>query len=577
MDNLTVFNDGRSYVITIRYQAEDPDLAAKIANAFANEYLLAQLDAKFEATKRATDWLNEHLVDLRSKAQQSDQAVQLYMSQHNLVGSKNETVTTQQLSELNSQLIIATADRTQKEANLHQMQSLVNSGNAESAPQILASPVIQQLKAQETVLMQKRAELATRYRPEHPEMINLQAQIKDLKAKIQTEISNITRSVANDVQAARAREAALSGSIQKLQQAADVQDAAGVGLRELQREADANRALYENFLNRFKQTSAQEDIQQADARLVSAAASPMAPTFPRKGLLLSFAVFLSFIVGIAIAFLLEHLDNGFRTSDQIERSAGIPFFGYVPGISAGIPPHEVPVQQPLCAYAESMRSIRTALRFSNVDDPPKVILVTSSVPNEGKTTFAASLAQSVARSGSRAILVDCDFRHPSVGALFESSPSTPGLLSFFKGRVDLQRLVQIDVQSRLHYITAEEGTVNPQDLLGSQHMRDALARLKNDYDLIVLDAAPVLAVSDSIVLSHLVDAVVFVVRWEKTPRQVALGAIKLLQTQGANVAGAILSRVNVRSHAKYGYGDTGYYYGRYGAYYGSEKASRDSI
>ncbi len=184
MGHVSVFNDGRSYIIKIRYDAPDPVLAASVANGFANQYLLAQLEAKFEATQRATDWLNEHLADLRDKARDSDQAVQLYRTQHKLITTKDETVTTQQLSELNSQLIIATADLTQKETNLRQIQSMINTSGPESVSQVLSSPVVQQLKAQESGLLQKQAELATRYRPEHPEMINIQASIRDVKRKI---------------------------------------------------------------------------------------------------------------------------------------------------------------------------------------------------------------------------------------------------------------------------------------------------------------------------------------------------------------------------------------------------------
>lgn len=569
MGHVSVFNDGRSYIIKIRYDAPDPVLAASVANGFANQYLLAQLEAKFEATQRATDWLNEHLADLRDKARDSDQAVQLYRTQHKLITTKDETVTTQQLSELNSQLIIATADLTQKETNLRQIQSMVNTSGPESVSQVLSSPVVQQLKAQESALLQKQAELATRYRPEHPEMINIQASIRDVKRKIQEEANNVIRSMANDVAAARARVAALNSSIQQLQQTASVQDEAGVQLRELQREADANRTLYENFLNRFKQTSAQEDIQQADARLVSRAGVPSVPSFPRKLTFIEIALALSLIVGVLLAFVIEHLDNGFRTGEQIEKTAGVPFLGHVPAILTGKLPHHLVVQQPVSAYAEAIRSVRTALRFSQVDNPPKVVLVTSSLPNEGKTTFAVSLAQSVARSGARALLIDCDLRHPSVARLFDA-PKGPGLLSLFKDGADLSQMIQVDGASRLHYIPVQGGTSNPQDLLGSQHMKEFLKRIRDQYELIVLDAPPVLAVTDSLVLSHVVDAALFLVQWEQTPRQIALGALKLMQTQGTHLAGVVLTRVNVRKHAKYGYGDSGYYYGRYGTYYGKE-------
>jgi capsular exopolysaccharide synthesis family protein len=209
------------------------------------------------------------------------------------------------------------------------------------------------------------------------------------------------------------------------------------------------------------------------------------------------------------------------------------------------------------------------LTFTNVDDPPKVVLVTSSVPQEGKSIFANSLARSAARSGGRVLIIDCDMRHPTQAGLLKS-PKSPGLLSYFSEGTDFDKLIQVDEVSQMHYLPVWKGATNPQDLLGSQQMKMLLDRLREKYELIVLDAPPVLAVSDALVLSHLVDATLFLIRWGETPRKVALGAIKLLRTQGAGLTGFVLSRVDVRRHAKYGYGDAGYYYGRYGSYYGNE-------
>jgi succinoglycan biosynthesis transport protein ExoP len=570
LHGLAVFNDGRSYIIKIRYESPDPALAASVANTYADLYLLEQLEAKYAATRRATEWLNEHVGDLQKKVQASDQAVQLFKQQHQLIQTKGTTVTAQQLSELNSQLIIATADRAQKEANLRQIQDMLKSpGGADAAAQVLASPVIQRLKEQQSQLRRQEAELSTRYRPAHPAMINIRAEIADLNKKIAEEINNVVRGISNEVNAARTRENTLREQLQLLQRSNAQQDSAEVELRELERQAEANRTLYETFLNRFKQTSAQQDIQEADARLVSPAQVPTVPSFPKKLLLIELAFFLSVVIGVLVAFALEQLDSGFRSAEQVEKLAGVPFLGLVPALGMGKRPQDVVLQEPVSSYAEAIRSVRTALRFSNVDSPPKVVLVTSSIPEEGKSVFSTSLARSVARSGGRALIIDCDLRHPTLRNLL-GEPKGADLVALFRDGVDVSQIIQVDEQSSLHYIPARGGTSNPQDLLGSQQMKNFLESMRARYDLIVLDAPPVLAVSDALVLSHLVDAMLFLVRWEKTPRPVALGALRLLQNQGRHLAGVVLTRVNVRKHARYGYGDYGYYYGRYGNYYSRE-------
>jgi capsular exopolysaccharide synthesis family protein len=335
----------------------------------------------------------------------------------------------------------------------------------------------------------------------------------------------------------------------------------------LQREADADRSLYEDFLNRFKQTSAQEDIQQADASIVSEAMIPVSPSYPKKLPLIGFAFLGSIMIGVFAAFGMERLDVGFRTGEQFEKISQVPVLGLEPALLSGEPPHDVVVQRPVSSYSESIRSIRTALRYSDVDNPPKVIAVTSSLPDEGKTVFALSLARSVAKSGGKALLIDCDLRRPSIAKQFNVDPKQ-GLLAFFDDSTDKSKIINIDAKSGLHFITASSGTPNPQDLLGSKHMKALIDIMRERYDLIVLDTPPVLAVSDALVLSHIVDATIFLVRWAKTPRQVVLGALKSFRTLGGKLAGVVLSRVDMRQHATYGYGDPGYYYGYYGRYSG---------
>jgi capsular exopolysaccharide synthesis family protein len=567
--HLAVTNDGHSYVIKIQLQSQDPKLAATLSNAYANAYIDAQLEAKYNAVQTANQWLNDHMADLRNKLETSERAVQVFAAANNLTpttqaGVGGGTVTSQQISELNTQLVLASADLAQKQANLQQVQGSLQTGGTSAAGQVLSSPLIQNLREQESELATREADLASRYKPEHPAMINIKAQERDLNGKIQAEIDRIVRGMQGDVTSAQAKVSSLRQSLNDLE--VGPQSGAGVELAELQREADANRTLYESFLNRFKQTSAQEDMAEADARIISNAMVPSGPSFPNKVPLLAIAFLGSIVFGVFAAFGIERLDVGFRTGSQYEKLTRVPVLGLAPDLEGGELPQDVVVQRPVSSYAESIRSIRTALRYSDVDNPPKVVMITSSLPDEGKTTFSVSFARSVAKSGERVLLIDCDLRRPAISKFFDAE-AEPGLLSLFDDKatkVSKASAIRIDEESGMHFIPVGSKTSNPQDLLGSKHMKALLDVMRERYDLIVLDTPPLLAVSDALVLSHYADATIFLTRWARTPRAVVQGALKSFRTIGSKLAGAVLTRVDMRSHSTYGYGDPGYYYGYYG-------------
>jgi capsular exopolysaccharide synthesis family protein len=561
-DHTEIANDGRSLVLKIRVTSEDAKLAAQLADTYADAYLDSQLAAKFEAVRRANSWLSEHISDLRLNATASDRAVQLFRTQHNLTSLKGTTVTDQQLTELNTQLILAQADRAQKEANLAQLQSQLKSGGLSAAAQVLASPLIQKLREEEAQLVTKEADFATRYKPEHPNIVKIKAQERDLEEKIHVEIDKIVQGLAGEVAAAHAKEASLKQSLEGLQTAAAHQDEAGVQLHQLELENQATRALYEDFLGRFKQTTAQQDIQQADAHLASAAEVPMTPSFPRRGQIIGAGFCGSLILGVFLAFAVERLDNGFRTGEQFERITGIPLIGMIPKVGAGDEVLDEMIRHPLAAFSETIRKIATALHYSGADHPPKVVMVTSSVGREGKTLLAIALARSVAVSGRKALLIDCDLRRPRLAEFF-GVEAGPGLLGLFDGDAKRGGLVQIDKKSALNFITVPSGISNPQEVLASRAMAELIKSLRPDYDLIVLDAPPVGPVSDAMVLSQFVDATLFVVRWASTPRTVVLSSLKSLDQAGTNIFGGVLSQVDLRHQTAYGH-HAMYYYGDYG-------------
>ena len=403
---------------------------------------------------------------------------------------------------------------------------------------------------------------------------NAEAQRRDIESQIGSEITRIIGSLQNNVSVAETRVASLEQSLREIRGETGESGQAMVQLRELEREAAANRAVYESFLNRFKETSQQQDLQVPDSRIISPATSPASPSHPRKARSLALALVLSAMLGVGLAFLLEHLDNGMTTARDVEEALTLPHLVSVPLVPAekgpgGKPlkPHDYLIQKPLSAFSESLRSLRSALQLSNVDNPPTVILFTSALPSEGKTTTSVSFARAAAASGLKVVLVDCDLRHPSVHKTFGLPTPTAGLVELLAERLDPEAVMIEDEKTSLRILPIATGTANPPDLMASSQMQLLVERLRGEYDLVVLDSAPVLPVSDSRVLSRIADETVFVVRWSDTPKDAAQAAIRELRLYQSNIAGAILVAVDATKQAKYGYGDGGYYYGKYSRYY----------
>ena len=576
LGRLTVTRQRLTYVINISFVSENPAKAARIANSLADLYILDQLEAKFDATRQANDWLSRRLAELRQQVQDSERAVEIYRTEEGLESSAaGVTVSEQQLSELNAQLILARTSLAEAEAKYSRAQQIRRSGGTiESMADVVQSGTISQLRQKQAELARELANLASKYGPRHPEIVNAEAQRRDIERQIGSEINRIVGSLENNVSVAQTRVGALEDSLREIRGEAGTGNQAMIQLRELEREAAANRAVYESFLNRFKETSQQQDFQTPDARVISTATPPGGPSHPKKTRAALLAIILSGMLGVGLAFLLEHLDNGLQTGRDVEQALGLPHLVSLPATPAEkgadgkvMSPQDYLLVKPLSAFSESLRSLRSALQLSNVDNPPTVILFTSALPNEGKTTTSAGFARAAAASGLKVALVDCDLRHPSVHKAFGLKRPEAGLVELLAERLDLAQVLIRDPKSELDILPIATGTANPPDVLGSTQMRLLLDRLKADYDLVVLDSAPVLPVSDSRVLSRIADETVFVVRWNETPKDAAQAAIRELRLYDANIAGAVLAVVDTAAQAKYGYGDGGYYYGKYSRYY----------
>ncbi len=573
LENLTVSRSGRSRAIDIRFTSADPAISAQMVNALADAYLVDQLDAKYEATQQAQQYLNARVAELRDRVQEAERAIEEYRIDAGLIGTSAGTVAAQQLSGLNTQLILFQTQRAEAEARLRQVRQLAAGGvgGPESATEVLDSPLIVELRGRETEAERKIAELNEEYGERHPRMIAARAELRDIQGRIRAEVAKIVASLENEVAVARAREATLATNVRALEQTAASQGAAEVQVRALEREADAARALFEQFLTRASETETQTDIQRPDARVLARADVPTAPAYPKPGVILPIAAALSLFAGIAVALLLEQMDRGYRSGEEVERETGMPVLALTPLIPRrrrlGAAPERYVLDRPTSSFAESLRSIDTGIRLSNVDRTPKSVMITSSVPKEGKSTLSMALGRMLAKSGRRVLLIDADLRRPRVAKALDL-PRRAGLIEALSTSADYEDLVQVDQASGMFVLAAGGDEIaSPPDLLGSEQMRQLLRRAEAAYDLVILDSAPVLVVSDSRALARHVDSVVFIVRWASTRQEVVQTAFRQLRDAGARIAGVVLEAVNVRRHSQYGYGDSGYYYGAARRYY----------
>ncbi len=576
LSRLSVRRTARTQVISIDFTSETPRKAERIANAVADAYLVDQLEAKYEAARRATEWLDERLEDLREQVKTTEQTAELFRAAHGLIDADGSTLTEQQLREINSQLLLARAELDGSQARLTRVRELVARGRSfDSIAEVLSSEVIRDLRREQSELIRKEAQLRARYGERHPSIIEIKDERRDLDRQIQSEVSRIVVSLENEVAVARTRVQSLERSLAETTATAGEREQDRVRLRELQREATSNRTLYESFLARFKETRQQEDLQEADARIISRATLPVDQSSPQTALNVALALVGSTLLGIGAAFVREYLDDRFRTPRELEEQLELPVLATVPllkekdlsGAQAGKSPHRFVKAKPLSAYSESFRELQAALALSDVDNPPKSILITSALPNEGKTTTAVSFATSLVRAGLSVVLVDADLRRPSVQKIIGAERAEFDMIDLLTHSCSLDDALHTSPEGGFHYLATTRQPANPADLLASDAMKDLLGQLREKFDMVIVDSPPVLPVSDSKSLSSQLDKVIFVVKWQDTPRAAAEQSVAKLRDFGADIAGTVFEQIDMEKQTRYGYGDSTYYYGRYSDYY----------
>lgn len=569
-DSVEFLSDPVAYIITIGFNSPDPEKAARIANRIAEIYVDDQLNNKIFATDRTSAWLEDRLAELEVELREAEEKVGEFRSR-NLVGEgEGMTLTQQELSDLNRDLIVARGELAEKQAKLRLVRDLRNSGRSlDSIAEVTSSPLIVSLRQEETQLLREEAELASLYGERHPRMVWLRNEKQNLEAKIASEVERIILTLENDLSVTATRIASIEAQLGEVKTQNVSDQAAEVQLAQYERQADSTRALYEAFLNRFKETREQLEIVQPDVRIVSMASPPTQPTTPGKKIFAVAGFVISFGLGTLLAIVLDRFDRGIRSGRQIEQKLGLHTLALVPRLDRlkkNQKPYQYLMEKPLSAYAEAIRSIYMAVKLSNVDREPKVVLATSSLPQEGKTTFAVSLATFAARSHKRVLLIDLDLRHPSVHRELGWQVSG-GLVEYMANERSLEEVIHHDLETSLHFLPIKGQTTNPTDLLDSQKMRLLIESLRESYDYIVLDSAPLASVTDTRVAALLADKVLFCLRWGQTMLGAAEDSVHALAEVGIEPAGAVLTMVDMKRHARYGYGDVGQYYTQSQKYY----------
>jgi polysaccharide biosynthesis transport protein len=572
LGQLDVGPSGQSYAISIDFTSVDPETAARVANTMAELYVQHQLGAKQTATTGAVDWLAHRLDELREQLVQSERAAEEYRVDNELaVSGDGLQFSDEEVAALTQELIRTQAERVATQAKLDGIRQVRSSGQSlASVPEVMMSPMIADLRLQEMELLRTEAQLSQEYGPRHPMILQLQADKDKIAARVDAETRNIIAGLANQVGTIQAREQTLQASLARARSTSTDNSRAEIQLRLLEGEVASTRTLYTMLLDRFKELTAQRELLEPGVRVISAAGVPVKPSAPQVKLIAGAGFIGSLMFGTLLAFVIDRLDRGLRTGRQAEEVLNLPHIGLVPklgGAVRGHGAHRYLADKPTSAYAEAIRGVQTALCFSNVEQPPQVVLVTSSVPGEGKTTLALSLATLLAQSGYRTVAVDLDLRRPNLG---QPSREAGGgdLVDYVRGEKMLDEILhEVDHVYNLHIVPARRLTVSPIDLLTSGRMASLMAELRARYDYVVLDSPPLLGMSDTRFAARLADAIVFVVRWSKTGEEVALKALDALRDSGVPIAGAVLTQVDIRRHRKYSPEDVLHYYGQYKKYY----------
>jgi capsular exopolysaccharide synthesis family protein len=567
LDNVKLESEKRSNIMIVKYTAKDAAVAAVMANGIAESFIEHNLEIRVKPYRDAAEWLSSRLVDSKSKVGESESKLQQYREGKGITSFETkESVLTQKLQELTTQLVQAESKRQDFEIKYHQIQSVIEKPELlTTVPDIMNNLIIQGLRNEELTLRRQISEFSEKYGDKHPQLIKTNSQLEMVKRSINLEARKMLSAAKADYEVALSRETTLRSGLEA--QKREVLDLTrkAIDFNVIAGESGSNKQFYDLLLKKLQEASLSGGLSVSNIQIVDYSIVPDGPIKPQRAKNMLLALLLGLFGGISAAFFIEYMDDTIKTAEDVDKAINLPLLDIVPLTDVKDGPLFV-LSNNKSATAESFRTIRTGIMLSSLDNEPlKVLLITSATPNEGKSTVATNLAVAMSQMGERVLLIDVDMRRHNLHEFFAADNSV-GISDLIMDPSRLtEALKKVDTLPNMSLITGGTLAPNPSELLGSDRMKTLIAGLRNDYDRIILDSPPLMAFSDSLVLSRLSDGVIMVAWGAKTPRATIIKAADSLKGVGARILGVVLNKIDVARHSSYAY---------YSYYYSDKKGSK---